>query len=151
MSYGFEINDNLGNLALDSSISTVRIVHQQFCTWDYNSSFSVPNFDSNKGEYYLRPHFVVAEMPDFFQGPYTIVSTGTNYDFDFEGTPMKTLRYSEAGWILTSAGLNKPTLSWNNSTKLMSVTKAPLPPFSNVDNPPRGDGGDYTIFFFEVA
>jgi hypothetical protein len=150
MSYGFEINDNLGNLALNSSISTVRIVHQQFCTWDYNSSFSVPNFDSTKGEYYMRPHFVVAEMPSFFLGPYTIASTGTNYDYDFEGIKINT-GGAETGWLLTFAALNKPTLSWNNSTKVMSVTKATQPPFSSVDNPPRGDGGDYTILFFEVA
>ena len=98
----------------------------------------------------MRPHFVVAEMPSFFLGPYTIASTGTNYNYDFEGIKINT-GGAETGWVLTFAALNKPTLSWNNSTKVMSVTKATRPPFSSVDNPPRGDGGDYTILFFEVA
>lgn len=155
MTYGFEVNDNLGNLALNSSVSTVRIVHQRFCTWDYNSSFSVPNFDSNKGEFYMRPHFTVAEAPDKFYGSYVIASTGTNYNFDFQGTQI--LHYSTCGWLLTFPAMSKPTFSWNNSTKMMSVTPAAVEPFGNVIDPPdpslyaKGDGGDYTITFFEVA
>jgi hypothetical protein len=151
MAYGFEINDAAGNVALDSSISTVRIVHTQFCLWDYNSSFSVPNFDSTKGEFYIKPHLVAADHPTVYTQFVPLRTTGTNYDYDFKDTFASTGGLWGAGYWLSFQNNNKPTLSWDNATKTMSVTPPSFSPMYRVTSTQSEDGGDYTIVFFEVA
>lgn len=122
MAYGFEINDASGVLSLDSDISTIRIVHTEFCLWNFSGNISVPNFDSTKGEYYIRPHLVAGAAPTDSSTPIQLITTGTNYDYDFKGTLTSTGGYHEAGYFLSFQNNFKPTLSWNNSTKLMNVT-----------------------------
>lgn len=151
MAYGFEIYDTSGVLALDSDISTVRIVHSEFCIWNFSGNISVPNFDSTKGEYYIRPHIVAAAHPTDTTPSVPLLTTGTNYDYDFEGTLTSTGGFHGAGYWLSFQNNNKPTLSWNNSTKLMSVTPPSVSPMYRTTTTQSEDGGDYTILFFEVA
>jgi len=146
MSFGFEISNSSGNVVLSSKDTTFRIVHKQFCVWNYNSSFSVSDFDINVGEYYIQPHITVSSAY-----PRSLISTGTNYSYNFAGTQTSTGGYHDAGYWLSFVQTNKPTLSWNNSTKVMSVTRPSLPPFYQQSYNFWDNGGDYSIVFFEVA
>lgn len=148
MSYGFEIRDSSGNVTIDSSVTTFRILHKQFCTWDYSGSFTVSSFDSDVGAFYIKPQITVGAAPSTTVNC-VLVSTGTNYDYDFKGTLTSTGGFHDAGYYLTFPDGNKPTLSWNNSTKSMTVTPAARP--LSWDGIEWRNGGDYSIVFFEVA
>lgn len=152
MAYGFEIRNTSGAVVLDSSDTTFRIVYKRFCTWNYSSSFSVPDFDSNFGGYYIQPHISACAAPSGGFSP-SIITTGTNYTYNFAGTQTSTGGFHDAGYYLTYLQSNKPTLSWNNSTKTMSVTSAAGRPCNYVNigfGSFWDNGGDYSIVFFEV-
>jgi hypothetical protein len=148
MTYGFEIRNSDGEIIVDSNLTTIRIVHKEFCRWDYSGSFQVPNFDSDFGEFYIKPQFTVGAAPTS-PSDATLISTGFNYTYDFRGTQTSTGGLHDAGYYITFPDGRKPTLSWDNSSKTMTVTPA-IRPLKRLD----GDwtnGGDYNIVFFEVA
>ena len=153
MTYGFQIRDGAGNVVLDNNDTTVRIIHREFCTWDYTGSFTVSDFDSDFGAWYIRPRISVCAAPSGGFSP-SIISTGTNYTYDFAGTQTSTGGFHDAGYYLTFMQSNKPTLSWNNSTKTMTVSAAAGRPcfYHNIGFGSFWDnGGDYEVIFFEVA
>jgi len=144
MSYGFEIRNSSDEVVLDSSDTTFRIIHVEECEWDYTGTFTVSNFDSNSGDYYVRPIFTLKQWSTAAR------SRATSEDFDFStylGDPIYRAIYS-------SAVHTKPTLSWNNTTKVMSVTAPTLAPVA-VQNSGQftqyyNVGGHYDLVFFEV-
>jgi hypothetical protein len=151
MAYGFETYDSAGNLGINSDISTIRIVREQFLGWNYSGSFSVPNFNSSVGEFYIKPHLVAGAAYQNNATSLSLTTTGTNYNYNFKGTQVSTGGLHEAGWWLSFQNNNKPTLSWNNSSKLMTVTAPSISPLYRSSTNFYEDGGDYTIVFFEVA
>lgn len=154
MAYGFNINNNAGTTILDSNDTTFRIIHRQFCVWDYNSSFTVSNFDSNFGEYYIQPHLTAANTPTTYGQTPAIRTTGTNYTYDFAGTFNNTNQMYNAGYYLSFMQDNKPSLSWNNTSKTMTVVKPSKTPFQFTllqSGPFWDNGGHYSIIFFEIA
>lgn len=111
MSYGFEIRNSSNEVVLDSSDTTFRVVHiEKNLAWNYTGTFTVSNFDSTKGSYYVYP------IIDQYW-------------------------FVDARRITTAPIQEKPTLSWNNTTKVMSVTSSGHSPTS------LGNTGQYTIYY----
>jgi len=144
MSYGFEIRNSSNEVVLDSSDTTFRIIHVEECEWNYTGTFTVSNFDSNDGDYYVKPVF------GFMKNGGSIRSRATSENYDMANY------VNDRSWraFYTTAIHTKPTLSWNNTTKIMSVTSPSLAPGA-VQNSGQftqyyNVGGHYDLVFFEV-
>lgn len=99
MTYGVRMFDSGGDLRLDVDETFTRLVHVERFAAGFAGTFSVPEFDDTKGLFYYT--FFVKRLIDSIGLP----------------TPY----YSVNPHAL-------PPLSWNNTTKVMTVSVHTLPP-----------------------
>lgn len=151
MSYGFEIRNASNEVVLDSSDTTFRIKHVERCEWNFTGTITVNNFDSNNGYYYVKPIFT---MISSYANGFAIKSAATSLNYDFTSIP--NWQNDSAGGTISGCSQKKPTLSWNNSTKVMTVTSTGLTP--NGYQSMGGSygayydvNGHYDLVFFEVS
>lgn len=125
MAYGFEIKNSSNQVVLDSSDTTMRIIHVEYVAYSacitgsfYSThtntpyTFTVSNFDSTRGSYYVRAHMSTKDYEHLGITP-NVLDSVTDVNHNFHTSPR---RFCGAGAMWT------PTLSWNNSTKQMTFT-----------------------------
>lgn len=145
MSYGFEILDSNGNVVIDSSDTTARIIHIQYVAYNTSSAttFTVSSFDSTTGFYYVKPHITpVTFASATATTPNKVYDSVTDVNFSF---PFITTSDNRYYWEM-AGGHSEANLSWDNSTKVMTVN--PSAPFSHI---PDVDLGNMEIVFMEYA
>lgn len=108
MTYGFEFRDAAGNIRLKMSEALPRIVHSQRFPWDYSGTISVPAFDTDHGMFYVAPCVATGIGSTAFDRDDRTPATQTSGNFGVNGTSL-------------------PTLSWNNTTKVMTITPTAFP------------------------
>jgi len=127
VAYGFEIRNASNQVVLDSSDTTMRIVHIEYVaytsciTGNYYQThtntpytFTVSDFDSTRGSYYVRAHTGTWEGgTNQLNAPPMDSITHANYNFS-ANRPNANITFSGTMWT--------PGLSWNNSTKVMTFT-----------------------------
>lgn len=59
MSYGFEFRDAAGAIRLSINEAMPRVIYQQRVLHSFSGSFSVPEFDSDYGMFYIAPSAVI--------------------------------------------------------------------------------------------
>lgn len=112
MSYGFKTINEDGSTGIDSTETSVRYVANVSFNVGFTGSISVPNFDSDRGDYFLTPYVYKINL-----GTQSRTSDSTPFvvqidianDVAYDGT-----------W---KTGV-RPVTSWNNSTKLFTVSSA---------------------------
>lgn len=100
--YGFEIRRANGSLALSTRETLLRLVHIERVDGDFAGTFSVPEFDAVESN-------GVFTGPGFFYVQKVVAPSTVN------------------SGSLSTQTLLLPTLNWNNTSKVMSVTPANLP------------------------
>lgn len=100
--YGFEIRRANGSLALSTRETLLRLVHIERVNGDFTGTFSVPEFDATESN-------GVFTGPGFFYVQKVVAQSTV----DIGGLSTHTLLL--------------PTLNWDNTSKVMSVTPANLP------------------------
>jgi len=111
MSYGFKTWNGNGLVGIDSTEVAVRYVATVLFERTFSGTISVPDFDSNRGSFYLNPYTYKWNLSNN-----TLVAESTN---TATGIIEVEHSYRADGGLRTNP---RPTLSWNNSTKLLSVT-----------------------------
>lgn len=147
MSYGFEIRDASSNIVLDSNDTTFRIVHVRECEASYSGSFTVSEFDSSRGAYYVKPIFTYR----IYGGSVHTRAYSSSYNYT---TPSAVYSNYSLGKFYGPVHA-QPTLSWNNSTKTMTVTPSSTQA-GDIGNSGAFTtyyhlGGHYDIVFFELS
>lgn len=153
MAYGFEIKNASGDTILDDTDTTMRVLHIQYVAYNTSPSFSVPSFDINKGNYYMRAHTTPAIYSTTSLGVSSVYDSVSDSNYSF---PARSSLFAYTSGYSNQCGQNaNPTFSWNNSTKVMSVTSAgviwddySIP--QNSGTPPN-DLGNYQIVFVVFA
>lgn len=124
MSYGVKIFGPGGVLRLDEDETFTRVVATVKQNYDFTGTFSVPDFDDTKGlfhvSYFINKFdiYVDAALPDNTSP----LDAFSDY-LVFEMTSL-------------------PSLSWNNTTKLMTVAPVTWPPGWT-----RTNKSDYVVTF----
>ena len=110
MAYGFEIRNADDEVVLDSTDTTMRVVHTMYLPYNATTVETVPQFDINNGTFYFRAHLtaVRALLPRVY---YDSVS---DRDFSFPSVL--------AGYRAYPGVNNVPVMNWNNTTKVMNAT-----------------------------
>lgn len=106
--YGIEIFRADGRLALSTRETLFRLVHREKCAGDFAGTFAVPGFDGDEtaGTF---------DAKGFFYVQYEISPRG--YGFGGSGDTTQP----------TTGSILLPSLAWDNTTKIMSVTPANVP------------------------
>lgn len=129
MSYGFEIKNSNNQVILDNSDTTMRIMHIEYvaytdCITGYWTNFtntpyvfSVPDFDSTRGSYYVRAH----ATPCNFGFPTHGVAFSVAQVLDSVSNVNHNFASSSRQFAM-SGTMHNPQLSWNNTTKQMTFT-----------------------------
>jgi hypothetical protein len=113
MSYGIKTFNSGGTVAIDSTEVAVRYITSIKLDRTFSGTISIPSFDSSRGAFFLSPyvfkyHFSLdIRLPD-----------GAAF-----GTSINLL--NQFGVTDNRFSSPKPTLSWNNTSKVMTVTQAP--------------------------
>ena len=110
MSYGFEIRNADNEVVLDSSDTTMRVVHTMYLPYNQLTTETVPQFDSDNGTFYFRAHLTAVSA--FL--PRTYYDSISDRDFNFPSVL--------AGYLAFPGMNNNPTMIWDNSTKIMRAT-----------------------------
>lgn len=118
MAYGLEINKPNGSIALSTRETVLRFVHIERIAGNFNGTFSVPNFDAIESGGIFTGR-------GFFYVQYVIRGASTPSNF-----------FPVYGAMIL------PSLFWNNTTKVMTVSPASIPATW-----PRRTVPDYDIIF----
>lgn len=107
MTYGFEAFRSDGTALIRSTDGVARLIYSADIAEDYTGTISVSDFDSDLGFYTIR-------MYPFMHR----IKSGTGY------APLaESSSWTQNGHVkICICQAYKPTLSWNNTTKQMSVT-----------------------------
>ena len=110
MAFGFEIRNSSNQVVLDSTDTTMRVVHTMYLPYNTTTTETIPNFDINFGTFYFRAHLAaVATLI-----PRTYYDSVDDRDFAFPGVI--------AGYVAYPGMNNVPEMNWNNETKVMVAT-----------------------------
>lgn len=110
MAYGFQTINSDGVTGIDSTETSVRYVGVAYFNVGFTGNISVPNFDSNRGTYLLTPFVYKIDVDtqsrtsDSATGFFNVFYAT---DVAYDGT-----------WKTGQ----RPVTSWNNTTKVFSVT-----------------------------
>lgn len=133
MAYGFEFKDVDGKVILDNTRTGVRLIHTFEKDGLFNGVVSVPNFDINKGAYFVK----------LFISAYDWASTA-RYVVDYSDANAFPFDDTQEGYWFGSYDPMTPQLSWDNTNREMSITPAPdLSPDHNFPDRPS-----YQVKFF---
>jgi len=122
MAYGVQTINSNGTVGIDSSEVAVRYIGSIKLNYNFSGNISIPSFDSDRGTYFLSPYM----FKYAFDTSVRVADTtplGSNY----------VNLINQFGTTADRFTSPKPNLSWNNTTKLMSVT------------PVAGAKGDYKL------
>lgn len=111
MSYGFKTINADGSTGIDSTETSVRYVANVSFNAGFTGSISVPSFDSDRGDYILTPYAYKLDL--ISQTRVADTATGQFIQIAVDVA-------SDGTWK-TGA---RPVTSWNNSTKLFTVSGA---------------------------
>jgi hypothetical protein len=122
MTFGIQTINSNNVIGIDSSEVAVRYIGSIKLDYNFSGNISIPRFDIDRGTYFLSPYMF-------------------KYAFDIsvrvaDTTPMGNNYVNLINQFGTTADRftsPQPILSWNNTTKLMSVT------------PVTGAKGDYKL------
>jgi len=107
MSHGFEFRNAAGNVSITMDDAMPRLVHSQRFANGFSGTISVPDFDSDKGMFYVSPCAVRQT------GPYNLTRDDTaDYPDSF---------------TISCNGKMIPDLSWDNTTKVMTINPTVFP------------------------
>jgi len=107
MAYGFEAYRANGTTMISSTDGVARVIYSQDYAENFSGTINVPAFDSNLGYYAVRLY------------PYKhIIRSGVGYAPLAESASWTSLGRQ---FVCISQSM-KPTLSWNNSTKNLTIT-----------------------------
>lgn len=110
MTVGFEFTDAGGNVMLDSNSLGMRLVHLSSVGADFSGDVSIPEYDSTRGVHLVRP--ILRVYNNFTGSPYG------------EADDVTLQPHNSVGVV----GANSPpSLAWNGTSKLMTVTPATVP------------------------
>jgi len=114
MAYGFEFKDSDGKVFLDVTKTGVRLVDSFEKDGLFSGSVSVPNFDSDKGAFFVKVFISAYNWASYarFVEEYTDSTV-----FPFNDTV--------DGYWFGSYDPMTPQLTWDNNTKQMSILPAP--------------------------
>jgi len=124
MAYGVKIMGPGGVLRLDEDETFTRVVATVKKGASFSGTFSVPDFDDTKGLFHVS----------YFVNKFDIYTWTALAD---SANPMRDYR-DHLVWNETSL----PSLSWNNTTKVMSATPVSWPTGWSNENP-----SDYVVTF----
>lgn len=116
MSYGFEAYKSDGSTLISSKSGVARLIYSADYAYNYSGTVSVPAFDSNRGYYSYR--MWPTKAINYAAGQHQRMADDSSFDgrtSSPDGTP-----------YLTYANQWGPTLSWNNSTKVLTITANPV-------------------------
>lgn len=112
MSFGIQTINSNGVVGIDTTEVATRYIGSVYISRDFSGNLSLPTFDSARGSYFLTPYYL----------KYNFVTDARVAD----NTPLST-QYVD---VMNQFGATNdrfssplPSLSWNNNTKLMSVTQ----------------------------
>ena len=107
MAYGFEAYDSSGSTLISSTDGVARLIYSADLAENYSGTISVPAFDSSLGVFYTRMY------------PYKhYIYLGVGYPPLAENSG-----WDQPSWpTVTVSPSYTPSLSWNNSTKILTVT-----------------------------
>jgi hypothetical protein len=124
VTYGLQLFGPDGSLRLDSDETFTRLVAVHSFAWDFTGTVSVPDFDDQKGLFFVNS--VLAKV-DY-------VSKVTLPD---SHTPLRAYQDS-----LSAVDGSFPTVHWNNTTKVLTLSPVVWPPGWSTYDP-----SDYSIVF----
>lgn len=143
MAYGYNVLDHSGNL-LEPSFGTIRIIAREFFLCTDNTTRTVSNFDSDKGYYVIKPHYTLKER-----------TGSTSYAFNRNFSSAFTVSTTYPQMIGNTNWLGAPNVSWNNSTKVLTVSPGSITINGSTDTPTTHgtyggcDWADYEVSFWE--
>jgi hypothetical protein len=107
MTYGFEAYRADGTTMISSTDGVARVIYSQDYAESFSGTINVPAFDSNLGYYTVRLY------------PYKhTIQAGVGYAPVSESTSWS----AKGGYRVCISQSMKPTLSWNNSSKNLTIT-----------------------------
>lgn len=115
MTYGIRFTRADGSVALELDETFAGLIHSESLPYDFIGTFGVPDFDSDKGMFYVQFELV----PRGYGGWFTLDARVPIY----------------GAAIL-------PSLSWDNTAKVMTVAPASIPAQFPILAQP-----DYTVLF----
>lgn len=124
MTYGFQTHNADGSIGLDTTEVALRFVSSAFFGPTFSGTISMPNFDSTRGNYALTSYYFKFDLINDVRRPDTDSMAGKYYSI------INTLSNNSNRFANPF-----PTLSWNNTTKLLTVT-------------PIGGKSDFRVLFF---
>ena len=110
MAFGFEIRNAANQVVLDSTDTTMRVVHTMYLPYNTTTQETIPQFDSDNGTFYFRAH--LAARRNLL--PRTYYDSIDDRDFGFAGVI--------AGYSAYPGMNSVPEMIWNNTTKVMTAT-----------------------------
>lgn len=123
MAYGVKIFGPGGTLRLDDDEAFTRVVATVKKNYDFSGTFSVPDFDDTKGLFHVSYLINKFDISSNTAIPDNTSPLGAFDNFAFDITSL-------------------PTLSWNNTTKVMTVSPVVWPTGWTIWNK-----SDYVITF----
>lgn len=109
MAHGLEFRDAAGNITLRMTDALPRLIHSQRFAWNFSGTISVPAFDTDFGMFYVSP--CVA----------TGLGGGASFDRD------NRVPAPGVSGAFGTNGTSLPTLSWDNTTKVMTIAPTTFP------------------------
>jgi len=108
MGYGFESYKTDGSSLISSTDGVARLIYASDRAESFNGNISVPDFDINLGYFAAK---VYPHLNSYFMGRFTSQPKS-------EASSWSSVSYMKA----YQQQNRSPSLSWNNSTKVLSVT-----------------------------
>lgn len=110
--YGFQTINANGQTGIHSTETAVRYVGVAYFNQNFTGNISVPNFDSDRGAYILTPYVYKINVDTQSRAS----DTATGFFNIFYATDVA----YDGTWKTSQ----RPVTSWNNTTKIFSVTGA---------------------------
>ena len=114
--FGFEIANSAGEILLDSTDTTMRVVHTMYLPYNTTTTETVSNFDINNGTFYFRAHLAA-------RGNYSFREPAPHFQ-RYDSIDDRDFAFGRRvfGYYAYPGMNNVPTMNWNNSTKVMTAT-----------------------------
>lgn len=125
MAYGFQTFNADGTIGLDATETALRFIGSSLIVPAFSGNISMPNFDSNRGSYSISAYYF----------KYNYINNTRVADTASMGGQYRAIVSMLGNEELPTRRNSFPILSWNNSTKLLTVT-------------PNGGKSEFRIIFY---